>query len=297
VGLPVFDTNSIVMPNLQPQHRRSHIMKKRIYSIWVSLVIVLAMSGSGNALAGGLVEVDFDTVGFTTPLLIDNQYWPQVAGTVSTYFAETDDGCEWNRVDVTYSTDNIDGIAVRVVLDQEWLDESDDCADELDNYPGGFPYGDLAEKTHDWYAQDDSGNIWYLGEHTVSLDADKDECDDWANPDGVFALTGCLDGSFKSGEDGAEAGLIMLAYPSKGDFYQQEFDEDNAEDWARVLNFVPIEDNEDCLKTKEWSPLEPGSVEHKYYCPGGSPNDGLILIEEVSGGPKVWVELIDVTNY
>jgi hypothetical protein len=45
-----------------------------------------------------------------------------------------------------------------------------------------------------------------------------------------------------------------LTEPSKGEFYQQEFDQDNAEDWGKVLNFVPIDDFEDhCLKTKEES--------------------------------------------
>ena len=89
----------------------------------------------------------------------------------------------------------------------------------------------------------------------------------------------------------------MLYNPSKGQFYQQEFDEDNAEDWGKVLNFVDIEVEagafDDCLKTKEWSPLEHGAIEHKFYCASG---DGLLLIEEVSGGAKVWVELIDVTG-
>ena len=64
--------------------------------------------------------------------------------------------------------------------------------------------------------------------------------------------------------------------------------------WGKVLNFTPFDDFEDdCLKTKEWTTLEPSAIEHKYYCP----EDCLVLIEEVSGGPKVWVELIDVTEY
>jgi hypothetical protein len=253
----------------------------------------MAVAG-GHTLAGGLVdEFDFDTVGFTDPLDIDNQYWPQVAGTIFTYFAETEDGCEWNTVDVTYDEDTIDGVTVRVVLDMEWLDESEDCEDKRVTFPTDFPYGDLTEITNDWYAQDDSDNIWYLGEHTVSLDVDEEECEDWADPDSVFGETGCLDGSFESGVEDAEAGIVMLAAPSKGDFYQQEYDEDNAEDWGKVLNFIPIDEFEDCLKTKEWTPLERGEIEHKYYCP----EDGLVLIEEVSGGPTVWVELIDVSVY
>ena len=275
---------------------REFVMKERLKNLGVliSAIFMITVVG-GQALAGGLVdEFDFDTVGFTEPLDIDNQYWPQVAGTIYTYFAETEDGCEWNRVVVTHDTDSIDGVTVRVVLDREWLDESDDCADELDNYPTGFPYGELAEITHDWYAQDDSDNIWYLGEHTVSLDAEEEECEDWADPDLVFGHTGCLDGSFESGVDEAEAGIVMLGDPSKGDFYQQEFDEDNAEDWGKVLNFVPVEESEDCLKTKEWTPLESGEIEHKYYCPDLG---ALVLIEEVSGGPTVVVDLIEVSSF
>ena len=45
-----------------------------------------------------------------------------------------------------------------------------------------------------------------------------------------------------------------------------------------------------CLKTKEWTPLGPGEVEFKYYCP----NAGLVLIEELQGGPTVRVELTDI---
>lgn len=84
----------------------------------------------------------------------------------------------------------------------------------------------------------------------------------------------------------------MLANPTKGSRYQQEYDEGNAEDWGKVLNFIEIDDVE-CLKTKEWTPLERGAVEHKYYCP----DDGLLLIEGVSGGPKVWTELVDRSGY
>ena len=269
--------------------------------------ICLMTFAGGQVLAGGLVELDFDKNNFPDPAVIDNSYWPLIPGTVFTYFAETEDGCEWNVVDVTYDdTTYIAEVKVVVVLDLEWLDESDGCAegdyDPADYDPfdpfneANFPPGDLTEFTFDWYAQDDApdggGYIWYLGEATLSFDFEPGECE------GTIVPTpfgdGCPDGSFEVGVDDAEAGIVMLADPSKGDFYQQEFYEDNAEDWGKVLNFIPVDDFEDdCLKTKEWTPLEPGAVEHKYYCP----EDGLVLIEEVSGGPKVWVELIDVTEY
>ena len=86
----------------------------------------------------------------------------------------------------------------------------------------------------------------------------------------------------------------MLGSPAKGDFYRQEYDPENAEDMAKVLNFGGPDDAP-CLKTKEWSRLEPGAVEHKYYCTdSGIGFSTLFLIEHVSGGPKVWVELFDV---
>ena len=49
---------------------------------------------------------------------------------------------------------------------------------------------------------------------------------------------------------------------------------------------------ENCLKTKEWTPLESGNVEHKYYCIP----DGLVFIEELHGGTKE-VELVEIINF
>ncbi len=44
---------------------------------------------------------------------------------------------------------------------------------------------------------------------------------------------------------------------------------------------VPYGSFERVLKTKDWTPLEPGDVEHKYY----APNVGLIL--EVEGDDRL----------
>ena len=178
-------------------------------------------------------------------------------------------------------------------MDEEWFDESDedadyDCTDRRDDYPTDFPYGTLTEFTFDWYAQDDLKNIWYMGEDTFSYDWEDDECE-------VVVGDACKDGSFEAGVGDAEAGIVMMGEPSKGDFYQQEYDPDNAEDMGKVLNFVQLDDVE-CLKTKEWTPLERGAVEHKYYCPDEDLGFSVLyFIEEVSGGPKIGVDLIDAT--
>jgi hypothetical protein len=87
----------------------------------------------------------------------------------------------------------------------------------------------------------------------------------------------------------------MLADPEVGDAYRQEFYVDVAEDLAKVQKLnataeVPYGDFDSCLRTKEWSELELGVVERKTYAPGV----GLVLVEELTGGPSVRVELIDI---
>jgi hypothetical protein len=191
--------------------------------------------------------------------------------------AETPDGCEINIVDVLAPGDEngtkqitFDGktVQARVVLDQAY--EADDC--DLPPDPD-----DLVEKTFDWFAQDDDGNIWYLGED--SRECEEGVCD---------AAPG--EGSWEAGVDDAEPGIIMLAEPQSGDRYRQEFAEGVAEDWGMVMNMgasVRLRRDdafgdgtfEDCIVTKEWNELEPGHIEQKTYCSGV----GLVLVEEHHG--------------
>jgi hypothetical protein len=48
---------------------------------------------------------------------------------------------------------------------------------------------------------------------------------------------------------------------------------------------------DDLLLTKEWSPLEKGVTEHKYY----APNVGNILVDVVKGGDE-HSELVSITQ-
>jgi hypothetical protein len=271
-------------------------MKTPITSLLRLTLACLLTAIAGQTMAGGLVELEFDwandfVAAGHDPLDIDNMYWPLIPNTVFTYTAESEDGCELNIMSVLpgqrnwgdVDDDRYDGIRGLVAYDVEYLDE--ECEDN---------WGDPTEVTFDWYAQDASNNIWYLGEDTVSFDHEG-ECDNWVDDtDPPDEDLGCADGSFEAGVDGAEAGIVMLGSPSKGAFYAQEFYEDQAEDWGKVLNYVPVStdfgDWEECLRTKEWTPLEPGSVEHKYYCAG----TGLVLVEELQGKTK-WVELVDIS--
>lgn len=241
---------------------------------------ILALCAGGASAAN--LDVEFDADNFTNPTLITNPLWPLIPGSVFVYYAEGEDGCEVSKTTVLSSTkDDFEGdysgndFEALQVEDLEWI--SEECDGEYI----------LVEETIDWYAQDDDGNVWYLGEETVAYD-DEEECPTSA-------------GSWQAGSDiadvgsDAEAGIIMLAEPQVGLAYPQEYYEDEAEDMGKVLQTgtkVSLEltemDYAGCLKTKEWTPLERGQVEHKFYCPP----DGLVLVNELSGGKTLHVELV-----
>jgi hypothetical protein len=253
-----------------------------------ALALLLAASASA-----GEITIPFDADNFPDPPTINNitnQYWPLPVGAMFTYRAETPDGCEWSIVTVTNETELItigsESLLAREVSDFEYEDE--DCF-------GPVP-AELREKTFDWYAQDNAGNIWYMGEDTQNCPSGEGSC-----------LPGS--GRWKAGEDvqgsgtDAEPGIIMLANPTSGDSYRQEFYEGFAEDWAKIMgkNSGVVLDSEDavdpgewdnCLVTKEWNDLEGGSIEQKYYCLGDGV--GLVLVTEHSG-KVVRLEQIDPT--
>jgi hypothetical protein len=187
---------------------------------------------------------------------IDNPFFPLAPGTTFTYEAETEDGLETDVVSVTGDTKSILDVTCTVVTDQSTLE------------------GLIQEDTVDWYAQDNKGNVWYFGEYTTAYEYDEE-----GNLIGTSHA-----GSWEAGVEGAQPGIIMLADPQPGDSYRQEFLAGVAEDMAKVLRLnarvsVPYGEFNDCLETKEWSPLEPGAIEHKYYARG----IGLVLVEELKG--------------
>lgn len=117
----------------------------------------------------------------------------------------------------------------------------------------------LIEDTDDWLAEDDSGNLWYFGEAVKNYDDEGNYLDD--------------EGSWEAGEDGAVPGYWFPANPEAGDMYYQEFLEGEAEDQAEVLEVgvtvtIALGTFEDCVVTKDFTLLEPGVYEKKYYAPG-----------------------------
>jgi hypothetical protein len=184
---------------------------------------------------------------------IDNPYWPMSPGSTWVY-RETDAEGAVQRVEVTVTdrTKTILGIEATVVHDV--VTEN----------------GELIEDTFDWYAQDATGNVWYLGEATKEFE------------DGKVTTT---EGSWEAGVDGAQAGIIVPAHPEVGMTYRQEYYAGEAEDEGEVLSLderaeVPFGSFDNLLMTKDTTPLEPDVLEHKFYAEGVGP----ILALGLSGG-------------
>ena len=196
--------------------------------------------------------VDLDPADFTTD--IDNPYWPMEPGTRWTY-REIDEEGEELKVVVTVTTrtkEIANGITARVVRDTVTQD------------------GELIEDTFDWYAQDDQGNIWYLGENTAEFENGK--------------LT-TRAGSFEAGVDGALPGIIMPGDPQPGMKYRQEYYAGEAEDNGEIVSLdemaeVPFGQFDNVLLTKDTITIEPDVLEYKLYARGIGP----VLVFGVSGG-------------
>ena len=119
--------------------------------------------------------------------------------------------------------------------------------------------GVIREDTNDWLAQDDEGNVWYMGEDSKNYDEEGNYIGN--------------EGSWEAGIDGALPGYWLPANPYVGQRYYQEFYEGEAEDWAEVIAIdetVVLETGtfENVLVTKDINPFEPGVYELKYYAPG-----------------------------
>jgi len=236
-----------------------------------SALVALLFFGSHRPVLAATSTPAFDPGNFTTP--VQNPYFPLVPGTTYFYTAQSQDGLFRTEVSVTSSTKPIAGVLAIVVHDVVWLD--------VENGPTL-----LIEDTFDYYGPDNLGNVWYLGEATVEHLYDEN----W-NPIGTTT-----EGSWQAGLNGGEAGVIMLADPRPGRAYRQEFAEGIAEDLAQIerLNArisVPFGTFSDALVTKEWTPLEHGAIERKYYVAGV----GLVLVKEFHGGRTVREELVNVT--
>ena len=186
---------------------------------------------------------------------VDNPWFPLRPGTVYVYRGVKDGAPARDVLIVTHAVKTITGAPCIVVKDRLYL------------------HGRLEERTTDWYSQDRRGNVWYFGETTAELDKR-----------GRIKST---EGTWQAGRDGAKPGIYMPAHPTPGRSGRQEYYAGHAEDHFRVLDLhagvdVPYTSTRNALLTKEWTPLEPGVVDHKLYVRGV----GTALEQTVKGGDE-----------
>jgi len=172
---------------------------------------------------------------------VTNPWFPLEPGSVWRYAGFKEGIRQDDTVRVTQRTKRILGVATTVVHDVVTVN------------------GRPEEITDDFYAQDRHGNVWYFGEETEELNAQGERTS--------------TEGSFEAGVEGARPGVLIPGKPTVGRAGRQEFLEGEAEDHFRVLALkarvsAPFVSSNMALRTREWTPLEPGVVDNKFYVRG-----------------------------
>jgi hypothetical protein len=193
---------------------------------------------------------------------ITNKYFTLPVGKKMIYEADTEEGLERIEIEIENATRNIMGVETITYRDKVYL------------------AGKLVEDTKDYLAQDKAGNVWYFGEEVDNYESGK--LQDHA-------------GSFIAGVDGAKPGIWIKGEQIVGESYKQEYYKGEAEDMRDVIAVnlsvtTKLKTYTDCVKVYDWTPLDPKSREHKYYCPEVG---ALVLNENLEDGKRA--ELVKVT--
>jgi hypothetical protein len=216
-------------------------------------VAAVAVGGTSRRLPQGDDPVHLKPSDFSAN--IDNAQWPMSVGSRWVYRVvdSSDLSVQHEVISVTEHTKLMaDGIEARVVHDVV------------------TDHGDPVEVTNDWYAQDKRGNVWYFGEDTV-----------------VYVHGKPVDnGSWEAGVNGNLPGVALPARPRVGLTYREEYSKGVAEDQSRVLALdeqaqIPAGHFKGVLMTEDFSPIEPGVSELKFYAKGSGQ---AVLAVDVSGG-------------
>ena len=197
--------------------------------------------------------------------IIDNPFFTMPVGKKMIFEKRTDEGLERIEITITGEKRNIMGVDTFEYLDREFLN------------------GELVEETKDYIAQDKDGNVWYFGEDVANYENGKFK--DHA-------------GAWIAGVDGAKPGYWIKARHVVGDEYRQEFYKGEAEDMVKVVAVgltvkTGLGTYKNCTKTYDWTPLDPESKEHKYYCPSAG---GLVLVENITDGERIELKKVEQAN-
>jgi hypothetical protein len=220
-------------------------------TLLLALIAVVVAVGCGSGGTNTSSTTTATRSGFSAK--VTNPWFPLRPGSVYRYRGVKDGEPSREVMTVTHRTKTIEGATCVVVSDLLYI------------------RGKLEERTEDYYTQDAKGNVWYFGEKTAELDAHENVKN--------------TSGSWMAGVDGAKPGIFMFVHPRPGDSARQEYLKGEAEDHFQVVGLretatVPFKTFRGAMLTKEWTPLEPDVIDHKYYARG----IGTVLEQTVKGG-------------
>jgi hypothetical protein len=230
-------------------------MRTHARILGTSLIATLASLGVCSSAPAGPLAANASSQRSGFSARVDNPWFPLKPGTTYIYRGVKDGKPARDVLTVTHRIATIDGAPCVVVEDRLYLAAR------------------LSERTTDWYTQDRKGNVWYFGETTAVLDAS--------------GHVTSREGSWRAGVKNAKPGIYMPAHPKRGQAGRQEYFKGHAEDHFQVLSLqspvtVPYMTSKRALLTKEWTPLEPGVLDHKLYLRG----IGTALEQSVKGGTE-----------
>jgi hypothetical protein len=231
--------------------------------------------GSPSTLQQGkrppLLIEDFPRGSFHHPTRIDNAYLPLIPGTQMIYQGQTGIGKERkpHRVEFTVTdlTKVIDGIDSVVAFEKDFTD------------------GALVEAEIIFYAQDDNGTVWLMGEYPEEYDGRK-----------------IVDSpAWVAGSRGSYAGILMQAAPAaETPSYSEGWGpEVGWTDRARILETgsetcVKFNCFRDVLVVNEYNPDTADAHQLKYYAPG----IGSVRVGWMGSGENTQetLELVDIAH-
>jgi hypothetical protein len=190
--------------------------------------------------------------------VVDNQWFPLVPGTTMTFegHAFDDQDLIHRRVEFTVTdlTKEIDGVPTVVIWELDYTD------------------GALEEAELSFFAQDDAGNVWHLGEYPEEYDDGKLV----KHPAWIAGVAGALPGIHMPASRG-------VGTPSYSQGWGPEVGWDDRGDTFAVDRHtcVPVQCYDGVLVAREFSRSEPGAYQLKFYAPGvgnvrvgwGGPNE------------------------
>lgn len=236
----------------------------KVSNLPILLLITSIVSCDDKTPSPELVDLpNFEAAVFTNPTVITNAYYGPAAGKVYVYHAGEVGQSPEEEITIERRTETKTIMGVACIIHHDVV--------KKDNV--------LVEDTDDWMAQDDDGNLWYMGEFVKNYEENGDFSDN--------------DGSWEAGVDEALPGYWIPASPVVGQTYFQEYYEGEAEDRAEVLEVgvtvtIGLGTYENCIVTKDINPYEEDVYEKKYYAPGIGAikeekfeDDELIEVEEL----------------